>query len=256
MDLSDYWQENKRFVLTVASGAVVFLMGLYVVDSVYGADLNAARSAEARHKRDLRQAMYTRAAQTEAEEELAQLQAAADQLAEFVVFQPRDEFMLRSGGTSASSQFHQVVGRLRDDLLPAAARLNLRLERTLGLPKLTPTQEGSIERHLHALDVIERVARSAMEHRADRMEDLSIKLDPSLGSRAGVGRVERTKVEMTLRGGSLALTRVLADLQRGDLGTLLVDKFEIVPSRNNPDDARLDLTLVVCRMHELSAEDA
>ncbi len=43
MDMNDYWQENKRFLVTLGSGFLVFVIGLYVVQSLYGTDLGTAK---------------------------------------------------------------------------------------------------------------------------------------------------------------------------------------------------------------------
>ena len=44
MDLDGYWQENKRFVLTVAGGFLVFLIAFLVLDSSYGAEARGSRA--------------------------------------------------------------------------------------------------------------------------------------------------------------------------------------------------------------------
>ena len=43
MDLNDYWQENKRFVLTVAAGAIAFMIGEMMIGSFIGSDLESMR---------------------------------------------------------------------------------------------------------------------------------------------------------------------------------------------------------------------
>ena len=46
MDVQEFWQENKRWVLGVVAGAIVFWIGRSVVDSMFG-----ARDAEAKSSR-------------------------------------------------------------------------------------------------------------------------------------------------------------------------------------------------------------
>ncbi len=41
MDFNDYWQENKRFLITVGIGLLVFMIGEMILDSVWGEDLRA-----------------------------------------------------------------------------------------------------------------------------------------------------------------------------------------------------------------------
>ena len=44
MDLNDYWQENRRFVTTVGTGVVVFLIAKLVLGSMYEDEIQAKRS--------------------------------------------------------------------------------------------------------------------------------------------------------------------------------------------------------------------
>jgi hypothetical protein len=74
-----------------------------------------------------------------------------------------------------------------------------------------------------------------------------VRLDPSHGSGGGPGAIERTKVQVTLTGSSLALTRLLAWSQRpGPLGRVLpIDQVEMTSARNQPGRVRLDVTFVL-----------
>jgi hypothetical protein len=42
VDVNDFWQENKRFVMSVAGGALVFLTGIVLIKNLFGSELNAA----------------------------------------------------------------------------------------------------------------------------------------------------------------------------------------------------------------------
>ena len=39
MDLNDYWQENKRFLVAVGVGLFAFLIGNIIVDAAFGSEL-------------------------------------------------------------------------------------------------------------------------------------------------------------------------------------------------------------------------
>jgi len=257
VNLEEYWQENRRFVLGLAGGLVLFLIGLYVADAVYGTELRSARAQEAKIKRDLAQPMFTRAQLAEAEEDRERLRAAVDTLASTVAFAEREEFRLREGLGSASAQYHEIVGRLRDELLPAAARRNLRLEATLGLPKLSPTRASDIERYLSGLDLVERVARLAIDEGVGRMEELAIRLDPEYVSRRGTGEIETTEVHVQLSGSAVALMRVLARLERPEDGTqpATLRRMDWGSSRHREGDASIELVLVVARVTSEDLED-
>ncbi len=253
MDFNDYWQENKRFVTTVAVGVVVFLAGRWALAETFTTDLSAAQSSISRSRRGLGEAMFTAADRARAEDENEALRAAVERLSQAVEFEPRPEFHLDPSIGSSQNQYQRAVSRVRDDLLQRANRANLKLDAGLGMPKLSPTRDAEIERYLEALDVIEAAIRMAIEARVQRVDKIQIRLDPGLSSRTGLGRIEETKVEVTMIGDSLALTRFLARTQRpveGGKGRVLhVGGAELVPSRSKEDELRLDVTLIVARLH-------
>ena len=54
MDLNDYWQENKRFLLSIAGGLLVFLIGTMIVGGVVDSDLQKALRTRSGFKNSLR----------------------------------------------------------------------------------------------------------------------------------------------------------------------------------------------------------
>ena len=250
MDLNDVWQEHKRFILTVAVGALVFLIANLIVSSIYEDDLARANSRSLATRRELAKPLYVARDRNRAQEQNDQLRAALEQLEARVAFQPREEFTLDPDGGAESIQYQRIASRVRDDLLPRAARANLVLEDTLGLPALSPTEPYKIERYLEALDVVERTVRLAIDAGATRIDDISIKLDPSLLSRAGTGTVERTKIEFEMIGPSLAMTRLLLATQRAGDRALMVHEFEL--SAKRPEETRLSLVLLVARVGDVT----
>ena len=61
MDLNDYWQENKRFLLSIAAGLVVFVIGIQVVKSLFRKEAISKQGAVTRIEGDLRKPMYSNA---------------------------------------------------------------------------------------------------------------------------------------------------------------------------------------------------
>lgn len=253
MDFNDYWQENKRFVTTVAGLAVFFLAGRWALAETFTSDLTAAQGSISRSRRGLGEAMFTATDRAQAEGENESLRAAVEQLEQAVEFEPRPEFRLDPAGGSSQNQYQRAVSRVRDDLLLRANRANLKLDAGLGMPKLSPTREAEIERYLEALDVIDAAIRLAIDAHVQRVDKIQIRLDPGLSSRTGLDRIEETKVELTMIGDSLALTRFLARTQRpaeGEKGRVLrIGSAELVPSRSKDDELRLDATLIIARLH-------
>ena len=193
MDLNDYWQDNKRFVTTVACGVVGFLIGMMVLNSVYDDDIKSSSSKVTTLKNNLRKAMFTREDMATAEEENDALREAVERLGAAVQFLPRDEFRLDPSLGSASNQYLRALTNVRDDLIPLANRNNLSIDQGLGMPKLSPTRDAEIERYLEALDVIETVVRLAIEAR------MSLHVDVLCG------RNDHHKAEAAFKAVALAL---------------------------------------------------
>lgn len=245
MDFNDYWQENKRFVTGVAMAVIVYLIATMMISSSVGDDLRRAKQSLLRVDKDLREGRYSSADKTRADEQNAALRTAVDQLTGLVAFVPRPEFEVESG-RPVGSQYVERVSAVRDDLLRRAGRRKLRLPEDLGLPALAPTRDEEILRHLHALDLIERVVSDAIELGVERIDKIEIKLDPGLYSRQGVGRVERTRVRMKLSGASGPMVDLLARSQQPDGGAaLMIDELEILPERNKTQSSRMEVVFLV-----------
>lgn len=251
MDLNDYWQENRRFVTTVACGGIGFLVGLMVLKSMYDDDIHAKQRVITDRKGDLAKPMFDTNDLAAAREENEALIQAVAELTEATRFVPREEFRLDPGIGSPSNQYLRVLSRVRDELIPRANRSNLQVDSQLGMPRLSPTREAEIERYLETLDVIETVVGMCIDARVQRVDRILIRLDPGLSSREGLGAIERSRITFSLTGASLALERLLTWTQRPRDGRVLnVEEVEMVPSRSREDEVRLDLTIVIARIPE------
>lgn len=257
MDFNDYWQENKRFVTTVAVGLVVFLIGRQVLASKLESGISASQRNIARLESEAREIVHTSSDLAEVRVENAELISAVEMLSAGVRFTPRPEFALQDGAGSASNQYLRTLSRVREDLLLQANRGDLTLDDSLGMPKLSPTRDDEIERHLEALDAVDQVVRLAIDAGVDRIERIQLRLDPGLGSRQGLGQIERTRLEFQLRGNSRALMTVLSGTQRALDGRVLpIDVLEITPSTAKEEEVRMDLTLVLPRLADEPVADA
>jgi hypothetical protein len=255
MDLNDVWQENKRFLTIVAGGVLAFVVGEMVIASSFGDELKAQQRSVAASSRKLSgDPMYAREDLDAARAENEALRAAVGRLSQAVAFRARPEFQVQSGRGSASSQFFNVVATTREALLTLAGRSNLRVPDSVGLPALSPTRDGDIERYLEALDVIDRVVRLAVDAGAERIDHIDIKLDPALASREGVGSLERTRVVVSFSGAAGPLRRLLVATQAAGDG-LLIESLEMLPSRSKADDVRLDVTFAIARLSGAAAVD-
>ena len=248
MDLNDYWQENKRFVTTVAIGAAVFLIAYSLLASSYGDKIGAKQSRRLTLQGELAAALFGSADLSAARAENEALRSAVDELTPRADFQARDSFRLASGA-SAGSQYLRTLTEVRESLIPRANRNNLQIDPSLGMPSLSPTKDDEIERYLEALDLVDTVANLAIDAGVRRLDKIQVRLDPGLGTRAGVGAIERTRVKFQLEGPALPLARLLASTQRPPDGrALMIDDVEMISSRQKEGEARLDLTVTAARL--------
>lgn len=253
MDLNDYWQENKRFVVAVSIGAVVYLILSMMISDSVGTDLTRARIGLRSVDRDLREPRFSTADKSRAEEQNAALATAVEDLTGLVDFRPRPQFRAALD-RPLGSQYVERVASVREDLLRRAGRNRMRVPEELGLPALAPTRDEEILRHLHALDLIERVVSIALDEGVERIDDIVIKLDPGLYSRQGVGHVERTEVRMKLSGASAPMVAMLVGTQQSIEGTaLMIDELEVLPERNRTQSSRLEVVFVVPYVQPLEA---
>ena len=96
MDLDSYWQENKRFVMSVVGGVVVFLIVWGLIDSNLGKDLASMNARRSRLRQDLTKSMFGTADLDRAKQENSALREAVA--------------LLRPGGGRRDEQERQQQG--------------------------------------------------------------------------------------------------------------------------------------------------
>ena len=256
MDLNDIWQENKRFITAVMGGVVVFLIGLLVIQSLYGDELAATRRTKSKLERQLSESRYGSSERELARSDNESLSAALEELAEAVEFEARADFRSSSSTGSSINQYHRTVARVREQLVTRAGRANLFLDTDLGLPDLSPSEDEEIARYLDALDAVARTVHWSIRAGVERIDDVRIRLDPGLGSRKGVGAVERTRVEFEFAGTGEALTALLRATQRPRVEglpdtdqPLSIATMELRPARNRGEKSKLSLSIDLVRLH-------
>jgi hypothetical protein len=236
VNLEDYWQENKRFVQTVAAGMVVFFVALWFIGGRYQPGIDEALRERSSLNSKLRAPAYSRSDLDTAEAEGAALDAALERLRAAVVFEPRPGFRLEPDGGTASSQYLRAVQLVKDELVPFCNRANMVLDGSLGLPELSPTREDDIERY-------------AVDSGVARLDEIRVTLDPALRGRGEPPAVEMTRVALTFLGPSGPELALLERLQRDEgLGPMLVGDLLMRSTTDQVDEARLELTLVVARL--------
>lgn len=258
MNLGEWWQENKRFAVTVASGALVFVIGSMLVDTFYTQELRITRASlnSARNKLE-GEALYSAEQLAQLQREHEALVTATDALRKTVNHQPRPAFAFDAVKGAAANQYFQTVASAREELLTLAGRANLRLPEELGLPALSPTREPDIARYLAGLDVVDRAVRMALAAGVERIDKLEIKLDPKLNSKDGPGAIEHTRISLTCSGKAAPIVQFLLLTQDpASGGPLIVERSEMQPPRGKTDEAVLEIVFDAVRLQEKEPESS
>ncbi len=269
MDASEIWQENKKFIVTVGSGLLVFLIGGMVINSMYAGDIRKTQSKVRSAQNELKKEMFGAADLEQAEqenEELERLYGTARTAAEFI---PRPEFILDvSGSPQAAYQTAQAV--VRDRVGDLASRKRAFLPDGLDLEMLKTQNVDALERHLHALDLLERSLVMALQAGVRQVRSVEIKLDPAFKRGRGLGAIELTDVTMDCTAPSEAITRWLAmaetplddvSPENADMAAirsqaLPIQSVDLKSSQSKKgDDVRARVTFSVVRVHEIEAEE-
>ncbi len=258
MNFSDYWQENKRFVTTVVGGVLVFFVAYSVLAGSYGSQARDARRELSRIQEDLRDPMYNGADRDLAEQENETLRTALQELSGRTAFEPRDEFQWDPATGSASNLYFQRVGEVTDRLRRLASRSRARIPDGLDLDmELSMTNDSNTtERHLDALDLIERVVTEALANGMSSVDRIRVDLDPGFTSKQGLGAVERTRVQFDMSGPSESVTATILATQGDRYGRpVVLDSVIAKTPRRNAGQVKLNLSCSAVRLHETQQQD-
>ena len=93
MNLEEYWQENKRFVTTVAIGLIVFLIGTVSINSIWSSERSEVLGERNSLRNRMRKPLFSSGDRREAEAENEALVAALERLQAELEFKPRARFV-------------------------------------------------------------------------------------------------------------------------------------------------------------------
>ncbi len=255
MSVEDFWQENKRFVVSVGGGLLVFLIGSMIVDRLYGSEVARVRTQLRRNESSLSAERYRSADLERAREANEALAAAVETLSSAVSFETRPDFLLNPRAGGASSQYFARADLVRQELASLASKTRMRLPADLGLESLKTTREEVIVRHLEALDLIDRAVRMALDAGVERIDKIQVRLDPAFDSRAGLGAVERTRVTFQMSSTAEPVVRFLAATQSGRFGSpLVIEESNVTGARSKLDEVRAEVTFLVVRLARQDAD--
>ena len=258
MDLENYWQQNKKTVISIGCGLLVFLIANTIVDGTFGKDLRSARRDRSDKQRDLRKPRYDADALDAAATDNEALIAARDALVSAVVFQPRPEFVASQDAGSISAQYFTRVEQVREALTRRASRAGLRPpDDAWGIEMPQTNAAPTVERHLEALDLIDRVVRLALDSGVGRISRIQVRLDPGFGSKQGLSRIERTRVQFGFDTSAVSMSALLAATQAKERygQALPIEDFQIKGQRNRPGHVKSDMTFTIVRISERAEQE-
>jgi hypothetical protein len=140
LDLQDFWQENKRWILGVFAGLIVYWVGGGIVSAVFGGASASGRVLAM--ARDLqREEYYDAQALRTAREENERLMALVERVRAHAAFVPDDEFVLTGKG-DPDLYFPEVERRVRSRLVAYAQERSVAIdERDLVWPAAVSRDE-------------------------------------------------------------------------------------------------------------------
>jgi hypothetical protein len=252
MDLGNYWQENKRFLISVGIGGIVFFGAWTAIDSFFGEGLRQQRGRKSRIETELRASMFSGADLKLATAQQGELMAACDALRKNVEFVARPEFRMEKG-VPATSRYFNALERTRETLKRRAGQAGLYLAPDLGMPAVSPTKEAELARYLEALDAIEQTVQLAIRAGCTRIDQIRVKLDSRLLGGKVITDAEKSLVEFKLVGPALPMTRLVALTQDSKAGRVLpIERVDVAPARaKNSDDVKMELTLLLAHLNQL-----
>ncbi|MFT4541079.1 MAG: hypothetical protein ACI841_001501 [Planctomycetota bacterium] len=253
MDLENFWQENKRFLSIVFGGVIVFFIALAVIDGTFGSE-SAAVNKVLRTSRNALSgtARYSKSDETAAFSENEALMGAVGTLSKAVAFQPRPEFVLDDRRGSPEGQYFGRVDEVRSDLETLSGRRGMRIPEGLGLAMLETNSAEAIERHMEALDLIDRVLRMSLETGVKRVDRVGVRLDPGFSARGGLGEVERTSVELKIVSSPESIVELIDKTQAAEPygHALVIDELEVTGAKAKSDEVTAVVKFLVIRLRE------
>jgi len=267
MDLNEIWQEHKRFILTVAAGFLTFFVANSVIEGMFSADIRSANRTVRGDRAVLASNLYKADDRETAELENESLRRGYEELVAAAAFRPRPDFDLSQATASPQNTYITNVERVEDRLVDLASQKRAFLPDGLGLETVQTLNGDVVERHLHALDLLERAVEMALEAGVRRVRRIDVNLDPAFKSSRGLGAVERTTVQIETDSTAEAVTEWLAlaetPLAEGDTGLAASVRLQPLPFRDiemsrvstKENEVRASVTFVVIRVHELNTDD-
>ncbi|MFO1051608.1 MAG: hypothetical protein U1F36_05300 [Planctomycetota bacterium] len=192
MDVQEFWQENKRWVLGVLAGGVLFAVANSSIEGIFGAHglVNAAQVSASGIKG---MSVFAQPALQKLREEHDKLSAIASSVRARVGFVPDPDFVLAGKG-GPDTYFPEIARRVRTRVIRAAQENAVDFAES-NLVWASASGPEEIETRLLELGVLEAAAM--------RLFDASIEVRAAEPDALGLQSIESIKIESGRRGTAL-----------------------------------------------------
>ncbi len=258
MDLTELWQQHKKFIVAVAAALLLLLVGHSVLQKTFPVDerrAGAKKTAEAMRKKP----EVPDAAVRDLQSEVDALKARFAELAGAMRFKPGDDFVLPPGESEPRMFFFSKLRKLQGALVDAAAKQDIRVPDGLGLKELTPTDPEEIRRTLLALNVIYDVLVQAILNGVRRVDTIHIE-EAQRGRAKSTGHVKELRLDFVVVGGERALRTTIAGLidgaAAGTVPYVAVDKARLKPVKGEPSMLELQFSISALEIDKVDGEES
>ncbi|HET6204329.1 MAG TPA: hypothetical protein VFI25_16170 [Planctomycetota bacterium] len=252
MDPTAFLQQNRKFLIGVSLGAVVFLVGRTVTARTVGDSLDAALLDIRREGRKLREQRYGPKELKKAREVRDGLAAGFEALRARVEFVPNPRFVLPEGASSPSVFYLEATAKAKEELRAKSARADVEIDERLGLPPLSPPTKEEIRRTLRALDLAHRLVDKAIDARVRRIEEIrpaEARGRRKSGEKGGGGFLDEVRISLKVSGPPPSVARFLEDTQRGERIVPLGASAALVRSAEREGEVVATLEFAAIEVH-------
>lgn len=226
MDLNDVWQNHRRFILGIGAGLLVTTIAYAVIGSVW--DAGGASSAASARLQKLNK--MDGVPKSELSAVLGATTAYGERIAELTErmrFKPDPRYVLDKNEKTPDLRFTEIRSLATEALVDVAARGNIRVDESLGLPPFTPAGREAIQRYLLGLNVVQEVVESAIL--ADVRAVDSIEVIDARGKKSKDKRqlAETLTVKFKISGTAAALSELVSLIVRDTDQFLSIDDASI-----------------------------
>jgi len=258
MDLTDLWQQHKKFILAVAGALLLLLVGRGVLQGYFPVDeerRKAKANADAmRKKPEIADSMVR-----DLQAEVDALKARHAELAGAMRFKAGEDFVLPPGESEPRMFFFRRLRTLQTALVDAAAKQDIRVPDGLGLKELTPTDPEEIRRTLLALNVIQDVLVQAIGSGVRRIDTIHIE-EAQRGHTKSSGHLKELRLDFDVVGGERSLRTMVAGLvdgaAAGSSPYVAVDKARLKPVKGEPSMLELQLSIAALEIERVDGEES